>query len=88
MGLKGVSWLELRSMGFRALIEIGGVRSMKLLKSSTRLKGVGLVSTIQRANALALFCFRVEFQVDAFLEFLTQETNCKSKSFGWFDGQW
>ena len=38
-----LSRLELKLEGFKALIETGGVRSMKLFTSCTRLIGVGLV---------------------------------------------
>ena len=37
------SGLELKLVVFKALIETGGVRSMKLFTSRTRLIGVGLV---------------------------------------------
>ena len=39
-----VSRLKLKLVGFKALIETGGVRSIEILMSRTRLIGVGLVT--------------------------------------------
>ena len=41
-----VSRLKLKLVGFKALIETGGVRSIEIFMSRTRLIGVGLVSPL------------------------------------------
>ena len=49
-----VSRLKLKLVGFKALIETGGVRSIEIFMSRTRLIGVGLVSI---TNEVESRCF-------------------------------